>query len=119
MPATGQFVKQLFVERLVPVSGSHRQEYVAANVFVNDLAVGSQTLERNVLIAFERDEHLFDFPVDTPRLDGLVAPGSHHVATVQVHPHHTIERYAKKVLTKSNNDCITMAPETRSQLELI
>lgn len=68
-PAAGQFVEELFVQRLVHLFGAHRQEYVASDEFVYYFAIGRLRSEYYVAL-FKLYHHVFHFPVDVPRLNG-------------------------------------------------
>lgn len=92
-------MKEFFVERLVFVSGPHREEDVAPDELVNDLAVGSQTTKGQLLI-LEGHLNLLDFPVDAPRLHVLVSPGLQGVTFVQVHADHTVGSNGEQLLGK-------------------
>lgn len=66
-PSTGQFVEHLFVQRLIRLFRSHRQEYISSNEFVNDFTVCRLALKDNILF-LELNHHMFYFPVYVPCL---------------------------------------------------
>jgi len=50
VPAAGEFLEELFVECLAFVERSHRHEHISTDEFVDDLAVGAEALEHDLLI---------------------------------------------------------------------
>ena len=73
-------MKHLLIKRLALISRSHRQEHISTDKLMHYFAVGRMALEGDVLF-LESHLHLFDLPVDRPRVDVLEAPGFHGVAT--------------------------------------
>ena len=112
-PAAGQLVEHLLVQRLVLVAGSHREEDVAADELVHDLAVGREAAEDDVLL-LEPHLHLLDLPVDAPRLHVAEAPRLQRIAGVQVHADEAVERDAHQLLKHSSVDSVKPSgPETQ------
>ena len=68
LPTSRQFVEELLVELLIPVLGPHREEDVAANELMHDLAVGGQAVEDDILVIVQLDHHVLGLPVHIPGL---------------------------------------------------
>ncbi len=96
-PATSEFVEGLLVERLRSVLGPHGQEDVTANKLVDNLAVGRDGREDN-LLRVKLDHHLFHLPVDPPGLHGVEPPGLDVVPGAQVHAHEPVGRDAQQLV---------------------
>ena len=90
-------MEELLVERLVAVSGAHRKEDIAADELVDDLAVGGETLEREVDL-FEGHLNLLDVPVDAPCLHRRKVERPNEVPGLQVEKDQAVERDADELL---------------------
>ena len=63
-PSSRQLVEQFLVEVLVGLFAAHGEEDVSADELVDDLAIGGETLENDVLIILKLDHHMTRLPVD-------------------------------------------------------
>ena len=67
-PSAGQLVEHLLVELLVRLLAPHREEDVAADELMHDLAVGGQAVEDDILVIVQLDHHVLGLPVHIPCL---------------------------------------------------
>ena len=67
-PAACELVEQLLVQLLVGLLAAHAEKDVAADKLVDDLAVGREALEDDVLVVLKLDHHVPRLPVDVPCL---------------------------------------------------
>lgn len=97
-PSSSQLVEQFLVEVLVGLFAAHGEEDVSADELVDDLAIGGEALENDVLIVLELDHHMTRLPVDIPSLHGGVSPGLDVVAGDKLHPHDLVGRHTEQLL---------------------
>ena len=76
-PPAGQLVEHLLVELLVGVLAPHGEEDVAPDELVDDLAVGREAAEDDVLVPLvvQLDHHVLRLPVHVPGLKKRGASG--------------------------------------------
>ena len=70
-------MKKLLVELLISVLGPHREEDVAADELVHDLAVGGEAVEDDIFVVVELDHHVLGLPIHIPRLQMKERSGEH------------------------------------------
>ena len=62
-------MEHLLVQRLIRLFRSHRQKYIPADEFMNDLTVRGLALKDNIVFRlFELDHHVLHLPVYVPCL---------------------------------------------------
>ena len=67
-PSSCKFMEHFFVEALICFFAPHAQEDVATDELVDDLAVGRETVEDDILVVIKLDHHVLCLPVDIPSL---------------------------------------------------
>jgi len=90
LPSASEFLEQFLVQSLTLVKRSHRQEDVAADELVDDLAVGAQTLERHLVVAVLTMQ--FNLHIQN-------TPAVHHHYRYPANNHHRLRGIASPVLT--------------------
>ena len=77
-PSPSKFVEHFFVEALISFFAPHAQEDVATDELVDDLAVGRETVEDDILVVIKLDHHVFCLPIDIPSLKKSKSLSNHH-----------------------------------------